>query len=135
MSLVNISLNLGKPTNKIMKKGSSIKKVLFLTIVVFSGLLVSCEKEDTVKYEVNCSPSGFDITYENSSGNTEQKSISSNSWVTTFTGNQGDFVYISAQAKNENATITVKISYQGDVIEEASSSGDYVIATASGNLP
>jgi hypothetical protein len=116
-----------------------MKRIYLLITVLFIGLiLTSCEKEElsgTVKYEVTCSPSGFDITYENSSGNTEQKTISSGSWTTTFTGNQGNFVYISAQADNENANITAKIYYQGDVIEQASSSGDYVIATASGSLP
>mgnify|MGYP003384192917 CR=1 FL=1 len=88
-----------------------------------------------MKYEVTCSPSSFDITYQNSSGNTEQTTISSGSWSTSFTGNQGDFVYISAQADNENTLITVKIYYQGNIIEQTSSSGDYVIATASGSLP
>jgi hypothetical protein len=112
--------------------------LLFVTLLFIGLILTSCEKEElsgTVKYEVTCSPSGFDITYENSSGNTEQKTISSGSWTTTFTGNQGDFVYISAQTDNENANITAKIYYQGDVIEQSSSSGDYVIATASGSLP
>lgn len=112
---------------------------LLLIVTVFIGaIFTSCEKEElsgTVKYEVTCSPSGFDITYENSSGNTEQKTISSGSWTTSFTGQQGDFVYISAQADNENATVAAKIYYQGEVIEQASSSGDYVIATASGSLP
>lgn len=121
-----------------------MKNLLFIILIVFVGLISSCTKEDdlgsssssgTVKYEVTCSPSGFDITYENSSGNTEQKDISSGSWSTTFTGYSGDFVYISAQAGNENATITTKIYYKGKVIENATSSGDYVIATASGSLP
>jgi hypothetical protein len=114
------------------------KYLLFVTVLFLGIILSSCEKEGlsgTVKYEVTCSPSGFYITYENSSGNTEQKTISSGSWTTTFTGNQGYFVYISAQADNENANITAKIYYQGDIIEQASSSGDYVIATASGSLP
>ena len=97
----------------------------------------SCKKEgnNVVKYEVTCSPSGFDITYENSSGNTEQKDISSGNWSTTFTSSSGAFVYISAQAGHENATITSKIYYEGELIETATSSGDYVIATASGSLP
>lgn len=117
-----------------MKKNS-----LTLICIVFIGAIItSCEKENLsgiVKYEVTCSPSGFDITYENSSGNTEQKTISSGSWSTTFTGQQSDFVYISAQADNKNATVTAKIYYQDKVIEQATSSGDYVIATASGSLP
>lgn len=112
--------------------------LLFVAVLSFLIIFASCEKEElsgTVRYEVTCSPSGFDITYENSSGNTEQKTVSSGSWSISFTGNQGDFVYISAQAGNENTSITAKIYYQGEIIEQASSSGDYVIATASGSLP
>ncbi|MEA3317371.1 MAG: hypothetical protein U9R54_05395 [Bacteroidota bacterium] len=116
------------------------KFYLLIGTVLLLGIFFSCEKDElstsgTVKYEVTCSPSGFDITYENSSGNTEQKTITSGSWATSFTGNQGDFVYVSAQADNENANITAKIYYKGDIIEQASSSGAYVIATASGSLP
>lgn len=118
-----------------------MKKIYPFLIAVFIVLIhFSCEKEyiepdRTVKYEVKCSPNGFDITYTNSSGNTEQKDISEGSWEISFQGESGDFVYISAQADNENANISVKIYYQGSIIEQASSSGDYVIATASGLLP
>ncbi len=115
-----------------------MKKSLIILLALILSFLTSCEElsnSGTVKYEVTCSPSGFDITYENSSGNTEQKDISSGSWSSSFKGYSGDFVYISAQADNENATITAKIYYKGDVIETATSSGDYVIATASGSLP
>lgn len=100
-------------------------------------VLTACEKEgsNTVQYVVNCSPSGFDITYTNSSGNTEKKTISSTSWSTSFEGTSGDFVYISAQANNENATVTTEIYYGGEKIETATSTGDYVIATASGSIP
>lgn len=122
-----------------------MRNLLFIVLLAIAGLISGCSKEDdsssstsssgTVKYEVSCTPSGFDITYKNSSGNTEQKDISSGSWSTSFTGDSEDFVYISAQADNENATITAKIYYKGNVIEQATSSGDYVIATASGSLP
>jgi hypothetical protein len=114
-----------------------MRKLLFLITIVVFVLFTNCSKESNnlVKYEVSCSPGGFDITYQNSSGNTEQKSILSTNWSTSFSGNSGDFVYISAQADNENATVTARIYYEGELIETATSSGDYVIATASGSLP
>lgn len=123
-----------------------MKKLKFIILLALIGLILSCTKEadpdpdplsysGIVKYEVACSPNGFDITYINNSGNTEQKDISIGSWVMSFTGYSGAFVYVSAQAGHENATITVKIYYKGNIIEQATSSGDYVIATASGSLP
>lgn len=114
-----------------------------IILFVFICLLAGCSEDPeivgptsgTIKYEVVCTPDGFDITYENSSGNTEQKTIATGSWETSFTQDSGEFVYISAQAANENADVTVKIYYNGKVIEEASSSGDFIIATASGSVP
>jgi len=121
-----------------------MRRIISITLLFPIFLLYECKKEEysyeppvsgIVKYQVTCNPYGFDITYENSDGNTEQKDISGGSWTTTFTGYSGQFVYISAQADNENADISVKIYYRGELIESANSSGDYVIATASGSLP
>lgn len=116
---------------------------LLLILVVFAGVIfTSCKKEESnetasgiVKYEVTCSTSGFNITYENSSGDTEQETILSDSWTTSFTGQQGDWVYISANTDKENETVTVKIYYQGKVIDQDTSFGAYEAATASGSLP
>tara|TARA_B110000908_G_C10122213_1_gene388152 strand:+ start:580 stop:930 length:351 start_codon:yes stop_codon:yes gene_type:complete len=113
------------------------KIIVFINVFILLSILTSCESTSLsgeVEYVVNCSPSGFDITYQNSSGNTAQQDISSGSWTYSFTGASGDFVYISAQADNENATVTTKIYYKGKLIEDATSNGDYVIATASGSL-
>jgi hypothetical protein len=116
-----------------------MKQVLKLFLIFFLAIIFnSCEEifnEGKVTYEVTCYPSDFSITYENSSGNTEQQTIRSSNWSTSFTAKSGDFVYISAQAENENADVHVSIKYKGDIIEQASSSGDYVIATASGSIP
>lgn len=87
-----------------------------------------------VKYEVNCSPGGFSVTYQNSQGGTEQRSVSSGSWSTSYSHYLSNDVYLSAQADNENSSINVKIYYNGKVFKDSSSSGDYVIAEASGSL-
>jgi len=119
------------------QKDKIMKKVLIIIISI--ALFNACKKDSstiedscgTIKYEVSCSPAGFDITYENSSGNTEQQDVSSGSWTKSFNACDGDFVYISAQAGNENASISVKIYFNNNLIEKGSSSGDYVIADAS----
>ena len=126
-------------------------KKLFYTLLAVSIIFSACEEEvaapanngnnnetystsGEVEYVVNCNPNGFDITYENSSGNTEQQDINSGIWTYSFTAYPGRFVYISAQANNENAIVTTKIYYKGNLVESATSNGDYVIATASGSL-
>jgi hypothetical protein len=122
-----------------------MKKLINLILSVLCLLIIiNCEPPAVdppvsvtgeVKYVVECFPSGFNITYENSTGNTQQEDIINHAWEYTFTGHRDQFVYISAQAENEDATISAKIYYKGNLIEEATSNGDYVIATASGSLP
>jgi len=109
-----------------------MKKLIFtfLTLLIVSQIYSQAKVEYIVKSNLN----GFDVTYTNDGGNTEQKTINSNKWKTTFNGNLGAFVSISAQTSNENAEISVKIIYNGKTIEEAKSSGDYVVASASGSL-
>jgi len=113
-----------------------MKKLLFM-LFFFTLVFTSCEEDTSgiVEYKVTSNKSGFDITYQNAVGNTEQKDIQSSSWNISFSGEQGDFVYISAQTNNTNATITAEIYYNGKLIENSTSNGSYVIATASGSLP
>jgi hypothetical protein len=108
-------------------------KKLILTLLVIV-IVSSVYSQGKVEYIVKCSPAGFNVTYTNSGGNTEQRKVSTKDWSMNFIGKPGSFVSISAQAENENSNINVKIVYQGKVIEKANSNGDYVIASASGSL-
>jgi hypothetical protein len=102
------------------------------TIFTFLTLLFVYQtySQEIVEYIVESNRNGFDITYTNDGGNTEQKKINSNKWKTTFNRNSGAFVSILAQTLNKNAEISVKIIYNGKIIEKAKSSGDYVTAIA-----
>lgn len=96
-------------------------------------LLSGCRKEKLpefvpVKYTVDCG--SCDLTYTNSSGSTEQRSMS-NSWYYDFTSYPDGFYYISAQNNNASGSVTVRIYFNGKLEKEATSTGAYVIATAS----
>ena len=112
------------------------KIILFINVFILLSILTSCDRFSSgeVKYVVDCSPNGFDITYQHSSGNTAQQKINSSSWARTFNGNYGDFVYISAQAMNENTIISTKIYYKDKLFKSSSSYGDYVISESYGSL-
>lgn len=96
-------------------------------------LFASCKKDlPEVGYVVTCS--NCDITYENKGGNTEQRTVTG-SWDYDFEAESGQFVYISAQNNNDNGTVSVRINVDGKSFKDGSSSGAYVIATASGSVP
>lgn len=103
-----------------------------MTILV---TISACKKEPINKIQYTLSCADCNITYENKDGGTEQKSSVSSSWSYSFTGESGQFVYISAQNNNQSGSVTVKIIRDGSAFKEATSSGAYVIATASGSLP
>lgn len=104
-----------------------MKKIITLSIITLA--LSSCDVFTTdAEYKVKCS--SCSITYENEGGNTEQGSVSG-SWSTGFEVEDGQFLYISAQNNNSSGTVSVEIYVDGDKVENASSSGAYVIATAS----
>jgi hypothetical protein len=111
-------------------------KANYLYILVLFVIFTSCDSlsSSEVKYVVECNPSGFDVTYQNSSGGTAQQKIISSSWRHTFTASNGDFVYVSAQAMNENTVISTKIYYKNKLFKSTTSYGDYVISEVHGLL-
>jgi hypothetical protein len=89
--------------------------------------------EYAVKYTTNCADCF--VTFENRGGGTSQQDNVTSSWSYSFTGSPNDFVYISAQNNNDNGSVTVNILLGDYTFKSSSSSGAYVIATASGSLP
>ncbi len=85
-----------------------------------------------VKYEVTGSADSVSLTYQNDSGGTSQTSNSYLPWTYTFLAQKGDFVYISAQNNGEYGSVTVRIYLDSTQVKTSTSSGAYVIATASG---
>jgi len=119
----------------ISKKGLAMSKSVYLLPILF--LMLGCELFDTsidVEYKVTGTASRVDVTYENEDGGTSQEGNVSVPWTYSFTGDPGDFVYISAQNQGQSGSVTVTIYTDGDNFKTSTSSGAYVIATASGSL-
>ena len=118
-------------------------KIKYLLIIILSLSFFSCdspteskEKLFSVKYEISGSVNKVFITIENENGGTSQFSAISVPWTYTFSSRKpkGTFVYVSAQNQGETGTVTVTIYRDGTVFKTSSSTGAYVIATASGSL-
>ena len=116
-------------------------KYLSLFLIMFL-LFLNCELTGpagptiyNVEYEVTGFPQNkVDITYENESGGTSQYSDVSIPWSYSFKREEGEFVYISAQNQGQSGSITVTILRNDNIFKSSTSSGAYVIATASGTL-
>jgi hypothetical protein len=73
-----------------------------------------------------------DITYENSTGGTEQNTVTIPWTSPSWEVHDGDFLYISAQNNDELGSVTCEIRIDGIMVKQSKSEGAYVIATCSG---
>lgn len=86
----------------------------------------------SVTLSVTTEENGYvDLTYTNASGGIEQKKADT-PWTQTFKVKPGTFVSVSAQATRA-MTVNCKITGDGATIQQATSSGSYVIASCSGS--
>jgi hypothetical protein len=86
---------------------------------------------DALSSGFNCARNAS-ITYTAANGSSEQADVIL-PWSKTFTASTGDILYVSAQIK-EQGECHVFINVGGEMVREAHSKGEYVIATASGKL-
>lgn len=110
-----------------------MKRLLLLSALLFSA----CSLFDTtidVEYRVTGSAETVDITISNEGGGTSQFSDQPVPWSYEFEGEEDDFVYVSAQNNGETGSVAVTIYTDGDRFKTSTSSGAYVIASASGSL-
>jgi len=85
-----------------------------------------------VMYEITGSAERVFVTLSNPTGGTEQHDYVYLPYRYAFTSFPESFVYISAQNQGDSGTVTVSIYVNGKRFKTSSSSGAYVIATASG---
>ncbi len=85
-----------------------------------------------VIYDITGTAEEVFVTLSNAEGGTEQYSSVSVPRRYTYTTFPADTVYISAQNEGASGTVRVSIYLNGELFRTSSSSGAYVIATASG---
>jgi len=84
-------------------------------------------------YEITGTADEVDVTLNNATGGTEQYSNVSIPKKYSYRSFTDSFFYISAQNQGENGTVRVSIYVDGKLFKTSSSSGAYVIASASGS--
>lgn len=94
--------------------------------------------ERHVSYRVVSVDTGFDLTYRNGSGGSEQTTQGSKlkdaAWTEDYIMRPGSFAYVSAQLL-DSGTVTCWIFADGRSIAQARAEGDYKIATCSVRVP
>jgi hypothetical protein len=89
----------------------------------------------TITYEITGTARAVNITLNNPTGGTEQYANVGLPSKFTYDSFSDFFLYISAQNQGESGTVTVSIYVNGKLYKTSTSSGAYVIASASGVRP
>ncbi|MCD6167577.1 hypothetical protein J7K19_12905 [bacterium] len=112
--------------------------VAIIAVILFLGCGPTEPEDNTppVSYEVTGTCQTVFVTIANEDGGTSQFADVSVPWTYDFSHkvSEGTFVYVSAQNQQDYGSVTVKIYKYGDVFKSSTSSGAYVIATASGTI-
>jgi len=86
-----------------------------------------------VEYRISGSAYSVFITYANKTEGTSQE-YANIPWAYSWSGaKSGQFLYVSAQNQWETGSVTVEIYKNGSLYKTSTSTGAYVIATASGS--
>ena len=120
-----------------------MKKIIIILLVL--SVLLSCEfiteKDKSpipVEYKASCTTGLVDLTISNKDGGTSQFDDMTIPWSYSFEVDNPEygyfFVYVSAQNQQSSGTVTVQIYVDGSLYKSSTSTGAYVIATASGSV-
>ena len=119
-----------------------MKNIILIIIIVPLVILFGCAKDNErqVKYLITDSVSGFTVRYLNDAGQIIADQVITQSaediWQYTFTSNDGDIVFVSANYKDPLSAIKAQIYIDGKVYKQAVSKQDTIsFITVSGIVP
>jgi len=116
-----------------MKKLISVILLVCVMGLIFVGCGGTTITSSVVEYEITGTATSVSVTLQNETGGTEQYSDVSVPHTYTFNSYTDWFLYISAQNQGGSGSVTVTIYVDGEVFKTSTSSGAYVIASASGS--
>jgi hypothetical protein len=108
-----------------------MKRLCVLILMVM--LLVGCGGPRSITYRITGTTGNVDVTLTNASGGTEQRKIKP-PYELAFDGVDGQALYISGQNKWDAGVVACDILVNGKVVQTATSSAAFGIATCSGKL-
>lgn len=109
-----------------------VKALIFLAIIL---CFTACtdNTENTYYYEVSGTAGRYGVTYQDEFDQVELGGIVGNGWTYTWNQTGKRFMYVIAQSEETEGSVTVKIYKNGKVIAKDTKSGEYAIASVTGN--
>jgi hypothetical protein len=91
--------------------------------------------EHQIRYIVRGDASDYNVTFKCGEGSQViQEPHIQKGWKHTFVGQNGDYIYISAQANKPHSFVNVLIYEDGKLMRKVSKSGDYPLVQVSGTV-
>lgn len=114
-----------------------LKNRILLLVAVLGclSLLLACSNSNeptSVQYKITGTASEVAVTLSNPTGGVEQYNVGV-PHTFSYSSFPGWYLYISAQNQDDHGSVTVEIYVNGKLYKTSTSSGAYVIATASGS--
>ena len=113
-------------------------KNILIIFVLLSLFTVSCKKEKIigeVTYSVTCDKPGFHVKYETTDETVINIDVEEDAWEHSFEVFPDQFLFLEAQSLNSNSSITVRIDYDGELLNTITSIGNNPTATVHDNVP
>lgn len=111
-------------------------------LAILSTFLISCNKTAPVPitYQASDAISAFTVKYIDADGNLQTTQVNPQSaqdvWQFSFTGEQGDIIYLSGKYTDSYSALKLMIKIDGKVYKQASNEGDTLhYLTVSGVVP
>jgi len=108
-----------------------VKTLLLLGIL--AALLAGCGGPRPISYRITGTTGSVDVTLTNASGGMEQRNVGP-PYTLNFDGASGKVLYLSGQNKWDAGVVTCEILVDGQVVQTATSSAPFGIATCRGSI-
>ena len=91
--------------------------------------------EHRIRYIVKGDADDFNVTFKcGHAENVTQEPHVHKGWKHTFTGHEGDYMFIAAQSNKPHSAVNIMIYEDGKLKENIIKTGDYPLVQASGSI-
>jgi hypothetical protein len=91
--------------------------------------------EHRIRYIIKGDVDDFNVTFKcGSCSEVKQEPHVHKGWRHTFTGHNGDYIYIAAQSNKPHSAVNIMIYEDGKLLENVMKTGDYPLVQASASV-